>query len=40
MRKERGKFPADIEFEYKIPEGPNAVTGVSKCVQFCPATLA
>jgi hypothetical protein len=40
MRKERWKFPADIELEYKIPEGSNAVAEVTKCVQFCRAALA
>jgi sugar phosphate isomerase/epimerase len=40
IRKERWKFPADIEVEYKIPEGSTAVTEVTKCVQFCKAALA
>ena len=40
MRKERWKFPADIELEYKIPEGSTAVAEVTKCVQFCRAALA
>ena len=40
MRKERWKFPADIELEYKIPEGSDAVTEVAKCVQFCKEALA
>jgi sugar phosphate isomerase/epimerase len=40
MRKERWKFPADIELEYKIPDGSDAVTEVTKCVQFCKAALA
>jgi hypothetical protein len=39
MRKERWTFPADIELEYKIPEGSNAVAEVAKCVQYCKAAL-
>ena len=39
MQKERWKFPADIELEYKIPEGSTAVAEVTKCVQFCKAAL-
>ncbi|RMG01407.1 MAG: sugar phosphate isomerase/epimerase [Planctomycetota bacterium] len=39
--KENGlKFPADIELEYKIPEGSDAVTEVRKCVEFCKQVLA
>ena len=33
-------FPADIELEYKIPEGSNAVAEVKKCVEFCRESLA
>jgi sugar phosphate isomerase/epimerase len=40
MRQERWKFPADIELEYKIPEGSDAVAEVTKCVRFCQAALA
>lgn len=40
IRKEKWKFPADIELEYKIPEGSNAVAEVTKCVQYCKAALA
>ncbi len=40
MRKERWTFPADIELEYKIPEGSNAVAEVAKCVQYCREALA
>ena len=40
MRKERWTFPADIELEYKIPEGSNAVKEVAKCVQYCREALA
>jgi len=40
MRKEKYKFPASIELEYQIPEGSDAVTETSKCVQFCKNALA
>ncbi|SIO60581.1 Sugar phosphate isomerase/epimerase [Singulisphaera sp. GP187] len=40
MRKEKWTFPADIEVEYKIPEGSSAVAEVAKCVQYCKEALA
>jgi sugar phosphate isomerase/epimerase len=40
MRKEKWTFPADIELEYKIPQGSDAVKEVAKCVQYCKAALA
>ena len=40
MKKEKWTFPADIELEYKVPEGSDAVTEVGKCVQFCKESLA
>lgn len=40
MRKEKWTFPAEIELEYKIPEGSNAVAEVAKCVQYCKQALA
>ncbi len=40
MRKEKWTFPADIELEYKIPEGSNAVAEVAKCLQYCKEALA
>ena len=40
MKKEKWTFPADIELEYKVPEGSDAVTEVRKCVQFCKESLA
>jgi sugar phosphate isomerase/epimerase len=40
MRKEKWTFPADIELEYKIPEGSDAVKEVAKCVQYCREALA
>jgi hypothetical protein len=33
MKKEKWTFPAEIELEYKIPEGSDAVKEVAKCVQ-------
>jgi sugar phosphate isomerase/epimerase len=40
MRKEQWKFPAEIELEYKIPDGSNAVAEVAKCVAYCKQALA
>ncbi len=40
MRKEKWTFPADIELEYKIPEGSDAVKEVARCVRFCREALA
>jgi sugar phosphate isomerase/epimerase len=40
MKREGWKFPADIELEYRIPEGSDAVAEVTKCVQFCRESLA
>lgn len=40
MRKEKWTFPAEVELEYKIPEGSNAVAEVAKCVQYCREALA
>jgi sugar phosphate isomerase/epimerase len=40
MKKERWTFPADIEVEYKIPEGSNPVAEVAKCVRYCKEALA
>ena len=39
MRRKGWTFPADIELEYKVPEGSDAVTEVAKCVQFCKESL-
>ena len=35
MKKNKLTFPADIELEYKIPQGSDAVKEVTKCLQFC-----
>ena len=40
MKKNKLTFPADIELEYKVPEGSDAVKEVTKCVQFCKEALA
>src|SRR3954447_709136 len=40
MRKEKWTFPANIEVEYKIPEGSSAVAEVAKCVRYCKEALA
>ena len=39
MRKEKFKFPANIELEYQIPEGSDAVQETRKCVEYCRAAL-
>lgn len=33
-------FPADIELEYPVPEGSDAVQEVARCVRFCEEALA
>lgn len=40
MQEHNLTFPADIELEYKIPKGSDAVQEVTKCVQFCRQALA
>jgi len=40
MRKERYTFPANIEFEYTIPPGSDAVTEVGKCLEYARTCLA
>jgi sugar phosphate isomerase/epimerase len=40
LRKEKWTFPGDVELEYKIPQGSDAVAEVAKCVQYCKAALA
>ena len=40
MKREKWTFPADIELEYRVPEGSDAVAEVTKCVQFCKESLA
>ena len=40
MKRQKWTFPADIELEYKIPDGSDAVAEVTRCVQFCRESLA
>ena len=40
IKRERWKFPADIELEYRVPDGSDAVAEVTRCVQFCRESLA
>ncbi|MDA1275414.1 MAG: TIM barrel protein [Verrucomicrobia bacterium] len=40
MRKNKLTFPADIELEYEVPSGSDAVKEVTKCFQFCKKALA
>ncbi len=35
MKRHELTFPADVELEYKIPEGSDAVEEVIRCVEFC-----
>lgn len=39
MRKNKYKFPATVELEYKVPEGSDAVKEVAKCVEYCRKAL-
>jgi len=39
IKKEGWTFPSDIELEYRIPQGSDAVAEVKKCVQFCKEAL-
>jgi len=40
LKKEKWPIYADIELEYKIPEGSDAVKEVAKCVRYCKDALA
>lgn len=39
MKRNGYTFPADIELEYNVPEGSDAVAEVTKCVEFCKKVL-
>ena len=39
MRENNLTFTGDVELEYKIPQGSDAVKEVARCVQFCKAAL-
>lgn len=40
MKKNKYKFPATIELEYRVPDGSTPVQEVQKCVEFCRRALA
>jgi sugar phosphate isomerase/epimerase len=40
MKKHQLTFPADIELEYRIPEGSDAVKEVKRCVEYCRDALS
>jgi len=40
MRDEKWTFPADIELEYRIPPGSDAIKEVKRCLEFCREALA
>ncbi len=35
LKKEKYGFPANIELEYRVPEGSDAATEVAKCLKYC-----
>lgn len=39
MKKNKYKFPATVEMEYKVPEGSDAIKEVAKCVEYCRKAL-
>ncbi len=40
MKRHNMTFPGDIELEYPIPAGSDAVKEVTRCVEFCREALA
>ncbi len=40
MKKEKCKWPANIELEYNIPEGSTVMAEMAKCIRFCKDALA
>jgi sugar phosphate isomerase/epimerase len=40
VAKEKYPFPANIEFEYRVPEGSDVKTEVAKCLKYCKDALA
>ena len=40
IKKNKLTFPGDVELEYKVPKGSNAVQEVLKCVAYCRKALA
>jgi sugar phosphate isomerase/epimerase len=39
MKRKKWTFPADIELEYPIPEGSDAVAEVKNCLEYCKNVL-
>ncbi len=39
MKRAKLAFPAEIELEYKVPKGSDAVKEVTKCLEFCREAL-
>jgi sugar phosphate isomerase/epimerase len=40
MKKEKYRFPAGIELEYRIPEGSTTMAEIARCLEFCKEALA
>ena len=40
MKKNKYKFPANIELEYRRPDGSDSVAEVAKCYEFAKKCLA
>lgn len=40
LKRNKWDIPADIELEYRVPQGSDAVAETTKCVQFCKTALA
>ncbi len=40
LKRNQWTIPADIELEYPIPQGSDAIAETTKCVQFCKQALA
>jgi len=40
LKREKWPIPADIEVEYKIPQGSTAVAEVARCAEYCREALA
>jgi hypothetical protein len=39
MQKNKWKYQACIEFEYRIPEGSTRMAEIAKCVDYCKKIL-
>ena len=40
MRRNKYRFPASIEYQYRTPDGSDVLTEIKKCVQYCKDALA